>query len=219
MSLELLTPEIYTQYQISTYNRQALLDFMQKFHDMARANGLPYWITFGTLLGQVRHKTIIPWDDDLDVAVRERDEATLKTVLRKFCMKYPMYRVSPYQFKPTCRGYKLYAYSNNTIIGLDIFLMRDITFEGEPAYDSGWGDDIFKHSEVFDVTAKIQEAPFGVGQVYVPLRPEPYLHRQYKDWDTIAYIFNRENPEASKSYTMTPVILEAINKWMQKQAA
>lgn len=210
----MLTSEVCTQYAISTYNRCALLDFMQKFHDIATANGLPYWITFGTLLGQVRHRTIIPWDDDLDIAVRERDEALLNTVLRKFCMKYPMYRVSPYQFKPACRGYKLYAYLDTTIVGLDVFLMKDIIYEGEAAYDSGWGDDIYKHAEVFDCTGKICEAPFGKGTLCVPHTPEPYLHRQYMNWDTVAYIFNREHPDASASYAITPSVLAAINTWV-----
>ena len=126
-----------------------------------------------------------------------------------------MYRISPYQFKPTCRGYKLYAYLNNTIIGLDIFLMRDITFEGEAAYDSGWGDDIYKHSEVFDRTGKIAEAPFGKAMVCAPHTPAPYLHRQYKNWDTIAHIFDREHPEASTSYIMTPAVLKEINTWLR----
>lgn len=218
MSLETLTPEIYTQFQNSAYNRHALLDFMLKFHDVAHSNKLPYWVSAGTLLGQVRHQSIIPWDDDLDIAVRERDEAALKTVLRKFCMKYPEFMVSPYQFKPTCRGYKLYSTFGGNLIGLDVFLMYDVTYEGEPAYDSGWGDDIYKHSEVFDSAGKIREAPFGHGQVNVPVHPEPYLHRQYKNWDTVAYIFNRENPSASKSYAMTPATLAAINKWMRAQA-
>lgn len=50
-----------------------LLSALLEVDRICRAHGIKYFITGGTMLGAVRHKGFIPWDDDLDVGLR-RDE-------------------------------------------------------------------------------------------------------------------------------------------------
>merc|ERR1719270_2236267 len=41
-------------------------------------HGVPFWTSGGTTLGIVRHGGLIPWDDDLDICLREQDEHLLE---------------------------------------------------------------------------------------------------------------------------------------------
>ena len=63
--------------QIAEYN---LLKQLDGFCDK---NDINYQIEAGTLLGAVRHKGFIPWDDDVDVHLRRDDYNKLTNLLKK----------------------------------------------------------------------------------------------------------------------------------------
>lgn len=49
------------------------LYLLREFIDVCKEHNLVYWAYGGTLLGAVRHKGYIPWDDDIDVAMPRED--------------------------------------------------------------------------------------------------------------------------------------------------
>lgn len=52
-----------------------------KFADVMKRHNMPFWLDFGTLLGYVRHRGFIPWDDDLDIGMMRKDYERLPGVL------------------------------------------------------------------------------------------------------------------------------------------
>ena len=60
-----------------------MLDMLVTVDKILRAHDIPYWIEFGTLLGAVRHKGFIPWDDDVDISVLQTDYKKVREILIK----------------------------------------------------------------------------------------------------------------------------------------
>ncbi len=56
------------------------LDILKCFDALCRRHGLKYYVSYGTLLGTVRHKGFIPWDDDVDVFMMRDDYQKLLKV-------------------------------------------------------------------------------------------------------------------------------------------
>jgi len=50
-----------------------LLEMMDVFHNVCEKHEIRYFMLGGTMLGAVRHKGFIPWDDDMDVGLPRVD--------------------------------------------------------------------------------------------------------------------------------------------------
>ncbi len=74
--------------------QKVLLDTFKAFAKICKENNIRYYAASGTLLGAIRHKGFIPWDDDIDVFLLRNDYDKLLSL--KESLKNTDYRVADF---------------------------------------------------------------------------------------------------------------------------
>ena len=111
--------------------KEVELGVMDYIHNICREKGINYSLAYGSLLGAVRHRGFIPWDDDLDIALkRDQYDQLYQAILEDNNSIYKVVSWEndsryPYPF------YRVYdsrtVYENNYILGIcvDVFPFDD----------------------------------------------------------------------------------------------
>ena len=62
----------------------AELQVLERVDQICQEHNIPYYADWGTLLGTIRHKGFIPWDDDIDICMRREDLERFAKVMEDY---------------------------------------------------------------------------------------------------------------------------------------
>ena len=79
--------ECFKKFELSTETlnklQETLLDMFLDIKKVCDENNITYMMSGGSLLGTIRHKGFIPWDDDIDIMMTREEYHKLKRVFDK----------------------------------------------------------------------------------------------------------------------------------------
>ncbi|MCC8417982.1 MAG: LicD family protein [Rickettsia endosymbiont of Bryobia graminum] len=176
---------------------------MKDTHEILTKHKVTYWLEGGSLLGAVRHKGIIPFDDDLDIEILHNEEIKFQEILSDFSdLGYEV------QYN------RIYIICNKSSC-IDIFIVHQIgnkfTYTNLSMRET-FPNSYFYANELFP----LKKYQFGNVELYGPNEPKPYLDRQYPEWDKCAVIQQPHNYHITlfrewkkTKFILTPKLLEA----------
>ena len=116
--------------------RKVQLGILDALKDFCEQNGLTYWLDRGSLIGAVRHKGYIPWDDDIDTGMMRED---FDFFIRNFKSPDGRYKILNVKLDPDAP----YAYAK---------LCDTRTFLNEKGMELAVNIDIWPYDEIPDST-------------------------------------------------------------------
>lgn len=187
------------------------LELLRFIDNVCEKYNLNYILTYGTLLGAIRHKGFIPWDDDCDIIMMRKDYNKLIEVLPQEIDKYDF-------FKEKCALTKLINDKDNFFTDFNNIYNEELghdDFFKQP----GLGKSLFLQIGFLKPMVKLDIFPFDyINPESINYYEKNYLGHKYyfrNLYKNENFSFKKEFDERFEklgfSYTPTDFIAEGID--------
>jgi lipopolysaccharide cholinephosphotransferase len=195
---------VLTQEQINV-----LYKILKLFDEAASYCEMTYTLAAGSALGAVRHGGLIPWDDDGDLYVTDKDFASCEYALwheaTKRNLKIELHTLDEY---PAYGWYKIFLGAHK-FPNVDLFLIKKETDGVWRLANSSARKWWPKEALTSDQVAGIKKVKFGPLSLPLFGNPETYMTTVYgNDWNKVAWdgydhVNERMRPERANERVIT----------------
>jgi phosphorylcholine metabolism protein LicD len=162
------------------------LRLLHNVTEFLESNNITYWLESGTLLGVVRENRLLPWDNDLDISIIDRDADKLIPIFYKLWFRGYKTRVFRHkkQDAPFVLGKPRILKVFNSLVGsvfMDIFVK---TKYEDHYYWAVGAENYSKKRTPAHFYENLTKVVFNGKEYNVPAAYEDYLAYRYGDWRT-----------------------------------
>jgi phosphorylcholine metabolism protein LicD len=162
------------------------LKALEEVAEVLERNNIVYWLGYGTLLGVYRHNGFIPWDNDIDICVFQKDFSKVNDVITRNCSRFNVIDANDVRsFSPKNCFYKIFDKETNYEY-FDIFAFTDAEEDGFTAgiYVKELGS--YAYNEIpMKAIIPLGKAVFEGREYFVPNDIETYLQLLYGNIDAL----------------------------------
>ncbi len=180
---------------------------LKEIGDLLNQAGIPWWIDCGTCLGTYRYGGIIPWDEDIDIAILSVDSENVRRALNALDgAKYAVQDWSGRGLPHTL--FKVFVKETQAMIDVYHFdvdleakeLKFILSLEDSLFFPEWWKvrERRFKEPVPFATVFPLRKTTFDGVEVFIPQNPKKYLQRYYGENLAPAKIYDPEKDEYVK---------------------